>query len=307
MGSSWFGNEQQHYTNRIDNSYINNGTLKIDAKREAYTIQGITKEFTSARLNSKFSFKYGRLEVRAKLTEADGTLPAIWMLGKNINELGAYWQLNGYGAVTWPACGEIDIMEYWGSNIISSAVHHPIDGNLTVDEYLANYQNKDGVTTNFHNYALEWNNERITLSVDGINHFSYEPLIKNQYTWPFDAEQFILLNIAIQSNVPLSFVQSIMEIDYVRVYQEKVLSNANITNIHKINLFPNPVTDILTITRSENTNTITEIYSLLGQKLYACVLKDENTNIDFSNFKNGMYIVYLISDSGTSNYKVIKK
>jgi hypothetical protein len=85
MGTSWFGNEQQHYTNLNDNSYVSNGTLKIVAKRLPYTNQGITKQFTSARLNSKFAFKYGRVEVRAKLTEGDGTLPAIWMLGKNIN------------------------------------------------------------------------------------------------------------------------------------------------------------------------------------------------------------------------------
>lgn len=116
MGTSWFGNEQQHYTNRVENSFVSNGSLKIVAKSESYTNQGITKQYTSARLNSKFAFKYGRVEVRAKLPTGAGTWPAIWMLGKNINELGAYWQLNGYGSVTWPACGEIDIMEHWGTN-----------------------------------------------------------------------------------------------------------------------------------------------------------------------------------------------
>lgn len=85
------------------------------------------------------------------------------------------------------------------------------------------------------------------------------------------------------------------------------MNKANINNSLNINLFPNPVTDILTITRSENTSIITEIYSLLGQKIYACELKDKNTNIDFSNFINGMYIVLFISESGTSTYKVIKK
>jgi len=98
-----------------------------------------------------------------------------------------------------------------------------------------------------------------------------------------------------------------MEIDYVRVYQENVLNSANITNLPKIKLFPNPVTDKLTIISSENTNATAEIYSLFGQKLYSCVLKEENTNIDVSNFQNGIYLVSLISKTGIDTYKVIKK
>jgi beta-glucanase (GH16 family) len=259
-------------------------------------------------LNSKFAFKYGRVEVRAKLSEGNGTLPAIWMLGKNINELGAYWQLNGYGAVTWPACGEIDIMEYWGSNVISSAVHHPIDGNLSIDEYVSNYQYKDGVTTDFHIYALEWNNERITLSVDGINHLNYEPLIKNQFTWPFDTEQYILLNIAIMSNVPANFIQSSLEIDYVRVYQQTSLGNSNITNETDFMVFPNPVTDQLNLIISENQigNRAT-IYSLLGKELNSKILNNKQTIIDVSAFPQGMYFIQIVSGNEKNNYKFIKK
>jgi beta-glucanase (GH16 family) len=308
MGTSWFGNEQQHYTNRIDNSYVSNGTLKVVAKREAYTNHGTTKQFTSARLNSKFSFKYGRVEVRAKLSEGNGTLPAIWMLGKNINELGAYWQLNGYGSVSWPACGEIDIMEYWGSNFISSAVHHPIDGNLSIDEYVANYQYKEGVTSDFHIYAVEWNNERITLSVDGINHLNYEPVIKNQYTWPFDAEQFILLNIAITPNISNAFVQSSMEIDYVRIYQQTSLGNSNVTEQNDLVNFPNPVKDKLNIIIPESQigNQAT-IYSLLGKEHNSYILNNMQTILDVSAYQNGIYLLKIESSSGTKTYKIIKE
>ena len=308
MGTSWFGNEQQYYTNRIDNSYVSNGTLKIVAKREAYTNQGITKQFTSARLNSKFSFKYGRVEVRAKLSEGNGTLPAIWMLGKNINELGAYWQLIGYGALTWPACGEIDIMEYWGSNVISSAVHHPINGNLFVDEYDSNYQNKEGVTSDFHIYAVEWNNERITLSVDGINHLNYEPLIKNQYTWPFDAEQFILLNIAITPNISNVFVQSAMEVDYVRVYQQTALENNNLEKENNLVLFPNPATNEITLKTNENLlGSTVSVFSLLGQELDSLILNSEETKLNLSNYQSGIYILKVNSPTGIQSYKFIKK
>jgi len=215
--------------------------------------------------------------------------------------------INGYGSVTWPACGEIDIMEYWGSNVISSAVHHPINGNLSVDEYVANYQYKEGVTSDFHIYALEWSNERITLSVDGINHLTYEPLIKNQFTWPFDAEQYILLNIAILSNVPANFIQSTMEIDYVRVYQEASLANTNFQKSSKIKFFPNPVSDKLTILNIENTKQKVEIFSIIGKKLFTCSLLNNETNIDVSSFQNGIYLIKIISETGNDTYKFIKE
>jgi len=307
-GFSWYNGELQHYTNSAINSYRSNGVLNIVAKREVFTDQGQTKQFTSARLNSKFAFKYGRVEVRAKLPTGAGTWPAIWMLGKNIIEPGGFWT-ETHGTINWPACGEIDIMEHWGTNqnVISSAVHHPINGDLSVGEYTSNAQFKPGVSSEFNIYAVEWNEESITFSVNGINHLSYNPVIKNQYTWPFDAEQYILLNIAIEPSVTQDFVQSAMEIDYVRVYQENALSASETTNSPKIKLFPNPVTDKLTIISPENTNVTCEIYSLVGQKIYADVLKDENTHIDFSNFQNGIYLVLIISETGVKTYKVIKE
>jgi len=220
-GVSWYNNEQQHYTNRTVNSFVNNGMLNIVAKREVYTSQGQTKQFTSARLNSKFAFKYGRVEARAKLPTGAGTWPAIWMLGKNINEPGGYWA-STFGTTNWPACGEIDIMEHWGTNqnVVSSAVHFPVNGNLNAGQYVTNAQNIPGVSNDFHVYAVDWNPQRITFSVDGINHFSYNPATKNQYTWPFDAEQYLLLNVAIEGTVTAGFTESGMEIDYVRVYQD---------------------------------------------------------------------------------------
>ena len=78
---------------------------------------------------------------------------------------------------------------------------------------------------------MEWNAQSITFSVDGINHLTYNPSIKNQYTWPFDAEQYILLNVAIEPSVSNNFVQSTMEVDYVRVYQEAALSTTNFQNV----------------------------------------------------------------------------
>ncbi len=72
-GSAWYNNEQQHYTNRTENSFVSDGTLKIFAEKESFTDQDATKNYTSARLNSKYSFTYGRIEVRAKLPISVGT------------------------------------------------------------------------------------------------------------------------------------------------------------------------------------------------------------------------------------------
>ena len=104
-GKSWFNGELQHYTDRISNSFTSDGTLKIKAKRESFTQNGKTKDYTSARLNSKFAFTYGRVEVRAKMPKGiSGTWPAIWMLSKNINERGAYFFNLGHGNKSWPDC-----------------------------------------------------------------------------------------------------------------------------------------------------------------------------------------------------------
>ena len=224
-GWGWYNNEQQHYTNSIGNSYVSDGSLKIVAKKESYTDQGQTKQFTSARLNSKYAFKYGRVVVRAKLPTGAGTWPAIWTLGKNINEPGAYWQTQGYGNTNWPACGEIDIMEHWGNdqNYISSAMHTPSSNGGTINTA---GQIINTASTAFHNYEMDWNSQRIIFSVDGVEHYRYAPSLKNSDTWPFNAEQYLILNVALQDSVASNFTQSAMEIDYVRVYAVNASASA---------------------------------------------------------------------------------
>jgi beta-glucanase (GH16 family) len=216
-GTSWANNEQQHYTNRQDNAYVSNGTLKIVAKKENYTDQGVTKQYTSARLNSKFAFTYGRVEVRAKLPSGAGTWPAIWMLGKNIIENGAYWS-NTNGTVSWPACGEVDIMEHWGNNqnYVQSALHTPSSYGSTVN---LGGQTIPTASTDFHVYTLEWTADKMEFSVDGITHYTYHPAVKDASNWPFNAPQYLLLNLAMQPYIDPNFTQSALEVDYVRVYQ----------------------------------------------------------------------------------------
>ena len=216
-GYNWYNGEAQHYTNRSVNSSVNNGNLSIVAKKETFTDQGQTKQYTSARLNSKYAFKYGRVEVRAKLATGVGTWPAIWMLGKNVIEPGAYWTAT-HGTTNWPACGEVDIMEHWGNNqnYVQSAMHTPSSYGGTVN---IGGQTIATASSQFHVYTLEWTAVKMVFSVDGVVHYTYNPTVKDATTWPFDAEQYIILNVAMQPGIDPNFTQSTMEIDYVRVYQ----------------------------------------------------------------------------------------
>ena len=267
-GNSWYNNEIQHYTDRLDNSYVSDGTLKIVAKKETYTDQGQTKEYTSARLNSKYAFTYGRVEVRAKLPEGVGTWPAIWMLGQNISEPGAYWQTQGYGTTSWPYCGEIDIMEHWGANqnYVQSALHTPSSYGGTSNvggQYISN------ASTQFNVYTLEWTPEQMIFSVNGYVHYTYNPNPQNSETWPFDAPQYLLMNIAIESSITSSFTETEMEIDYVRVYEASTLSNQAETvpvYFNAVQNFPNPFNPLTTLKYDLLEDSFVEItiYDMLG-------------------------------------------
>ena len=219
--SGWVNNELQHYTSRLDNAGVSDGTLKIIAKREDYTYAGINKGFTSARLNAKFDFTYGKVEVRAKLPAAAGTWPAIWTLGSNIDEKGNYFG-DSRGSVGWPHCGEIDIMEQYGGNKNETlGTFHWHD---TGTNAYASYGLKKAIpklTEDFHNYVLVWDADRIDIYVD-------ETLVvrmNNAENVPFDHPHYLLLNVAmggsLGGSVPTSFEQDQMEIDYVRIYQLK--------------------------------------------------------------------------------------
>ncbi len=218
-GGSWWGGLIQHYTDRMENSYLKNGYLHITAKKEQFDDQNEIKQYTSARLNSKFAFTYGRLEVRAKLPTGVGTWPAIWMLNKNINEDGAYWQKQGFGKVNWPTCGEIDILEYWGKkqNYVQSAVHNASSYGYKVENLGG--QHVRNASDEFHLYSLEWTKEKIVFKVDGVQHFVYSPSIKNASTWPYDSDYYIILNLAIEPDIDPQFEESSMEIDFIRIFQ----------------------------------------------------------------------------------------
>lgn len=310
MGDSWFNGELQHYTNRLTNSFVENGMLNIVARKENFTNQGVTKQYTSARLNSKFAFKYGKVVMRAKLPSGRGTWPAFWTLGKNINENGAYWQTQGFGTTPWPACGEIDIMEHWGrnQNIVESATHTPSSFGNTINkggQFIAN------ASTGFNLYELEWTPNELIFSVNGVVHFVYDPEIKDNRTWPFDNEQYFLLNIAIEPTIAASFTQSAMQIDYIRVYQQSPLSQTESVNSIEPHYYPNPVNDVLHLRLNEPTpdQISVKIVGLEGkiwiQQTY--VVHDQEIIIDsWSHLPQGIYFIQYEINNKLKSVKILK-
>lgn len=202
--SGWGNNELQYYTNRLENAYCENGVLKIKAIKENFA----GSQYTSARLvtRGKVDFKYGRVEVRAKLPTGVGTWPAVWMLGSNISTVG------------WPACGEIDIMEHRGSDLhkIHSSLHYPgrSGGNpVTNTKVISN------ATTEFHLYRVDWNSTSIEFYINNELFFT----VANNASIPFNHSFYLLLNLAMGGNfggsIDPAFNSAVMEIDYVRIYQ----------------------------------------------------------------------------------------
>ena len=217
---SWWNGEAQHYTNNSKNSFVSEGTMKIVAIKENYTVDNSTKNYTSARLNSKFGFKYGRVDVRAKLPSTEGTWPAIWTLGTNINEVGNYFG-DSEGSVGWPKCGEIDIMEQngWNKNELYGYFHYAnSQGVYNSHGDVTNINNTSG---NYHVYSMEWTKDKIRILVDNKEFVS----LNNTTDVPFDNPHYLLLNIAIGGNlggdIDPSFSQDSMEVDYVRVFQKE--------------------------------------------------------------------------------------
>ncbi|MFL2584853.1 MAG: discoidin domain-containing protein [Flavobacteriaceae bacterium] len=300
-GWGWYNNEQQHYTNRIQNSYVSDGTLKIVAKKETFNDQGHTKNYTSARLNSKFAFTYGVVEIRAKLPSGIGTWPAIWTLGKNINENGAYWQQQGFGTVSWPACGEIDIMEHWGSNqnFIQSAMHTPSSHGATVNH---GGRTISTVSSEFHVYKLDWTADKMIFSVDDVEHYTYNPTAKNSDTWPFNSDQYLLLNVAIQESITSSFTSSAMEIDYIRVYQEQPMS-IDQSNHPEIQLFPNPTSKRFYIRSATEIHEL-NIYDLQGRSIVHHQPMQKQFSIS-EDLAKGIYLVEMKGPNVQSTRRLV--
>jgi len=215
QNNGWGNNELQYYTEaNLENARVEDGVLTITAKREAF--EGFN--YTSARLVSKGKgdFLYGRFEVRAKVPPGKGTWAAAWMLPTD-------W---AYGS--WPASGEIDILEHVGydQDVVHISMHteaynHSIGTQKTATKKIQN------ATTEFHIYRVDWTPDYIKGFVDNVEMFHFANEKKGYAVWPFDKKFHWLLNLAVggdwggQMCVDEEAFPAKMEVDYVRVYELK--------------------------------------------------------------------------------------
>ncbi|MCF8378678.1 MAG: family 16 glycosylhydrolase [Bacteroidales bacterium] len=310
-GYSWYNNEIQHYTNREVNSFVDTGYMFIVAKKEEFTDQNVTKQYTSARLNSKFAFTYGKVEFRAKLATGVGTWPALWTLGKNVKENGGYWYTEGFGTTSWPACGEIDIMEHWGTNqnYVSSATHTPSSYGGTIN---VGGQSIPDASTAFHIYKLVWSPESLVFSVDDKVHFTYSPAVKDDNTWPFDLDQYLLLNVAILPSISANFTESAMVLDYVRVYQSPPVSIQPSNDFKNPVCYPNPCVNEVSIDLGEvpNQDLLVRFYNSHGALIKTNTFPNADQVIkleDLDKLPTGLYFISYVLNDKNYNLKVAKR
>ncbi len=212
-GHGWGNAEQQYYTNSRKNGFIEDGKLIIASIKEEYN----GSNYTSARINSRSGWTYGRFDIKAKLPFGKGTWPAIWMLPDE-------WTI---GNGNWPGVGEIDIMEHvgWDPGVVHASVHTE-NYNHKINTQKSNKIKDTTVFSDFHLYSLEWDENFIKISMDDSLYFTYEKETNADWkTWPFVQKFHLLLNTAIggswggeidDSIFPIKF-----EFEYVRVYKKE--------------------------------------------------------------------------------------
>ena len=212
-------NELEFYTPNRNAATDGAGDLVIEARRETTagsTCPGGPCQYTSGRINTqgKFSFTYGHVEARIKVSGTQGLWPAFWLLGANFPSVG------------WPASGEIDVMEHVGRapNQVFSTIHAPAyNGGGGIG---SPFSITGDFAAAFHTYGMDWDASHMTFSVDGNPFFT---LTKAQVEstrgpWVYDHPFFVILNNAVGGDFPgnpdaTTVLPQRMLVDYVRVFQ----------------------------------------------------------------------------------------
>jgi beta-glucanase (GH16 family) len=205
----WGNKELQHYTKHANNVSVDGSKLIITARR-----QKINNRYTSARIKSTGSWKYGYIEIKAKLPQGRGTWPGIWMLPDSAI----------YGG--WPRSGEIDIMEHVGydpgevhGTVHTQAFHHSIGTQVGKQHTVPTFHE------NFHRYAVNWTEDKIEFYIDNELFHTFANNGNGIDAWPFDHPFHLLMNIAVgggwggKEGVDKTIWPQKMEIDWVRVYE----------------------------------------------------------------------------------------
>lgn len=307
-GNGGGNNELQYYTSRPSNSEMKNGSFSITAVKESY----LGKAYTSARLHTKKSWQYGKIEARIKLPYGKGIWPAFWMLGKNIS------------SVSWPKCGEIDIMEMIGGTTTSSGGDGRVFGTAHWDQgghasYGLSYALSSGkLSDDFHTFYIIWDASKIMWFFDNTLYctINTQPTGLNAFRAPF----FIIINLAVGGNWPGSpdastdFPQT-MAIDYIRVYQDIPAGVSNGTlSIPQFELsqnYPNPFNPSTNIQYQIPASEFVtlKVYDVLGKESAVLVSKQQEAGsysvpFDASNLTSGVYYYRLQSGRNTQVKKM---
>jgi beta-glucanase (GH16 family) len=243
-------------------------------------------------------FKYGKIESRIKVPIGQGLWPAFWMLGAN------------FETVSWPQCGEIDIMEHINNeSVTNGTVHWKNNSGHSYKGSAVPFDEND-----FHVYAAIWDSTSVTFELDGHSYFRFPFIESNNTEAIFRKEFFLLLNVAVGGNWPgypdgsATFPAS-MEVDYIRIFNNDVTSNSTDIEIPSTNIYPNPFDDQLTISNLlDGTTWDVRITNCLGQIVAQQKVTSSSSAIDTKNWNAGVYFVTLVSKENKQiNLKVIKK
>ena len=282
----WGNNELQYYTNNSNNLSIANGFATIKALDTPFG----NSDYTSARIQTKnkFSVQYGKIEARMKLPMGQGLWPAFWMLGQNID------------AVSWPSCGEIDIMEHVNNNVnVNGSIHWNQNGHQSSTSTI-------GLDiTDFHVYSIEWNEVNIKWYADGILYktFNIESDNHSAFHQPF----FLILNLAVGGLWPgnpdnTTLFPSEMIVDYIRVYQPIV------TEIEErqwnTTFYPNPANQYIHLTESEKITSL-HITDMQGKLLIS--LENPSNKIDIGLLPQGVYNMTIAVDDNQPLHRILIK
>ena len=207
----WGNNELEYY--RPENSKVDKGLLIIEARKEPFQ----NSQYTSTKMltQDKKVFTYGRIDVRAKLPTGKGLWPAIWMLGSNIT------------SVSWPECGEIDIMEMVGGNGGEKVTHGTAHWQNLDNQHASNGNSKTatkGLDEEFHVFSIIWSETEIEWLIDDISYHTLD--IRGDEMEAFHKPFYMILNVAVGGNWPGNptadtVFPTQMQVDYVRVFQKK--------------------------------------------------------------------------------------
>jgi len=279
-GNGWGNNESQYYTSGTNNMSFSQGQLIITAKKEQFGFNA----YTSAKISTKgkFSTRYGKIESRISCPQGKGLWPACWMLGTSIDQ------------VSWPACGEIDIMEHINTEMkIHGTAHWDNMGHQYWGGIIANDP------ADFHDYSIVWDSTKIRWYMDGTLYYQLNIANNANGTEEFQKNFYLILNLAVGGNWPgypdqTTVFPAEMKIDYIRVYQPQVVASTDDVN-ELISLYPNPAKDELRLITDEPLFVYT-IYSLDGKR----VVSHSGLNpIEFVSIKDlplGSYFISLEKD-----------